>query len=59
MLVATDLSACKAFLMMLRLLTKASSEPRQDNARYSHTHGKNLNLIALHVMLNGRRDCTL
>ena len=58
-LVATNLSACKAFVMVLRLLTRVSSELRQDNARYSHSHGRNRNLIALHVMLNGRRDCAL
>ena len=58
-LVATNLSACKAFTIVSRFLAKVFSELHRDNARYSHTHGRNRNLIALHVMLNGRRDCAL
>ena len=58
-LVATNLSACEAFTIVLKLLTKVSSELRWDNAMDSHTHGRNRNLINLHVMLNGRRDCAL
>ena len=47
---------CKAFAMVLRFLTKVFFGLRQENAMDSHTHGRNRNLIALHVMLNGRRD---
>ena len=56
-LVATNLSPCKAYAIVLRFFADVSSELRQDNAMHSHTHGSNRNLIALHVILNGRRDC--
>jgi len=55
MLVARDISAREAFAMALR---NRELTPR-DGSRRSHIHGSNRNRIALHVMLNGRRNRTL
>ena len=60
MLVVRDVLPYKAFAMALSFPTAGS--PAEclfnlvDNSRCSHNHGTNRNRIALHVMLNRRRN---
>ena len=56
-LVARNASARMAFTMAISFVVRISPELLlRDNSRRSHTHGTNRNRIALHVMLNGRRN---
>ena len=55
-LVTRNMSAClKAFTVASSFRTKVFHELLGISKR-SHTHGSNRNRIALHVMLNGRRN---
>lgn len=49
---ARDASVCKAFRMV-----KFMTWRRRDGSMRSHIHGRNRNRIALHVVLNGSRNC--
>ena len=57
-LVARDVSARMAFTRVMRFFGKCPeyTRPHRDGSMRSHIHGRNRNRIALHVMLNGRRN---
>ena len=60
-LVARNVFARKIYVMMLSLFRNFSPGPQVHgggNSRYSHIQGRNRSRIALHVILNGRRNPT-
>ena len=60
-LAAKNEFACKTLAVASSFLMNLSPGPQVfggGNSRRSHTHGSSRNRIALHVMLNGRRNST-
>jgi len=60
-MVARDMSARRAPVMLLRFLERIGPEPQSGggsrHSTRSHIHGSNRARIALHVMLSGSRNC--
>ena len=59
-MVARDMSARRASIMVLRFLERIGPEPQSGggsrHSTRSHTHGSSRTRIALHVMLSGSRN---